>query len=114
MENTHAIGKTTIAPEVLHTIARLTALSIPGVSRLAVIPDVDRLFRKTMSEGVKIAVENNAVYADLYVVIQNDYNVREVSRAIQTQVARAISETVGMDVGNINIHVEDIDFSERN
>lgn len=114
MDNIHTIGKTTIAPEVLHTIARLTALSIPGVSRLAVIPDVDRLFRKTINEGVKITVENNTVYADIYVIIQNDYNVREVSHAIQTQVARAISEIVGMDVGNINIHVEDIDFSETN
>ncbi len=105
-------GKTTIAPDVLLTIARLTALSVPGVSRLAVIPDVDRLFRKAMNDGVKISVENNAVYADLYVILHRDFNVRDVSRAIQSQVARAISEIVGMDVGKINVHIENIDFLE--
>jgi len=105
-------GKTTIAPDVLLTIARLTALSIPGVSRLSSIPGgVNRLFKRGTSEGVRIYVENNTVYADLYVIIEKDQNVREISRAIQTQISRAISEMVGMDVGRVNIHVEDIEFN---
>jgi uncharacterized alkaline shock family protein YloU len=64
-----------------------------------------------MSEGVQISVENNTVYADLYVILSRDVNVREVSRTIQYKVARAISEMVGMEVGKVNIHVEDIDYS---
>jgi len=44
------------------------------------------------------------------VIIQHDMNVREVSRSIQTQVTRAISEMVGMEVGRVNIHIEDIDY----
>ena len=64
-----------------------------------------------MSEGVQISVENNTVYADLYVILTRDVNVREVSRTIQYKVARAISEMVGMEVGKVNIHIEDIDYS---
>jgi uncharacterized alkaline shock family protein YloU len=105
-------GKTTIAPDVLITIARLTALSVPGVARLAIIPgDVNRLFNHGVNDGVHISVENNSVYADLYVILRRDINVRDVSHAIQSQVARAISEMVGMEVGKVNIHVEDIDYS---
>jgi uncharacterized alkaline shock family protein YloU len=105
-------GKTTIAPDVLITIARLTALSVPGVSRLAITPgDVNRLFNHGINDGVHISVENNSVYADLYVILRRDINVRDVSHAIQSQVARAISEMVGMEVGKVNIHVEDIDYS---
>jgi uncharacterized alkaline shock family protein YloU len=104
-------GRTTIAPDVLVSIARLTTLSIPGVSRLAIIPGAAGWFRKELNEGVQISVENNTVYADLYVVLKRDINVREVSRVIQTQVARAISEMVGMEVGKVNVHVEDIDYS---
>jgi len=33
-----SIGKTSVAPEVLLTIARLTALKVPGVSRMANLP----------------------------------------------------------------------------
>ncbi len=106
-------GKTTIAPEVLVTIARLTALSVQGVSRLATIPsEVERFFNRSVSEGIKITVENDRVYVDLYVILKKDMNVREVSHAIQNQVSRAISEMVGMEVGKVNIHIEDIDYSE--
>lgn len=117
MENQlRAPGKTTIAPEVLTTIARMTALSIPGVSRLSTTPsDVNQLFKRgfSVNEGVRIVVEDDIVYADIYVIIQHDVNVREVCHNVQSQVARAISEMVGMEVGKVNIHVEDIDYTEK-
>jgi uncharacterized alkaline shock family protein YloU len=40
-------------------------------------------------------------------------NIREVSRNVQGQVARAIQEMVGMDIGEIEIHIEDIDYEEE-
>ncbi len=36
--NTPRHGRTTIAPDVLLTIARLSALSVPGVARMAPAP----------------------------------------------------------------------------
>lgn len=107
-------GKTTIAPEVLVTIVRLTILSVPGVSRLATNPtEVERWFSKNISDGIKVIVENNVVYADVYVILKPDLNVRDVSRNIQSKVTRAISEMVGMEVGRVNVHVEDIDYSTQ-
>lgn len=107
-------GKTTIAPEVLVTIVRLTVLSVPGVSRLATNPtEVERWFSKNISEGIRVTVESNVVYADIYVILKPDLNVREVSRNIQTKVTRSISEMVGMEVGRVNVHVEDIDYSHQ-
>lgn len=105
-------GKTTLAPEVLLTIARMTALAVEGVSRLAAVPGgFDRLFRGGTHEGVQMTVEDGVVYIELYVVLKKDVNVREVSRNIQTQVARAVSEMVGMEIGHVNIHIEDIDYT---
>lgn len=104
-------GKTTIAPDVLLSIARLTALSVPGVSRLSEAPgDVNHFLNPKLPSGVKVAVENNSVYIDLYLNFQKDVNVRDVSHAVQKQVARAITEMVGMDIGKVNVHVEDIDY----
>lgn len=101
-------GRVTIDPDVLVTIARLTTLSVPGVTRLA--PAVVRnLLRRTM-EGVQIAVENDRVRVDLYVVVEAGKNLRETARAIQSEVARAIRDMVGMDVAAINVHIEDVDF----
>ncbi len=107
-------GKTTIAPDVLLTIARLTALSVSGVNRLSNIPGgVNRLFARGVGEGVRISVENNTVLIDLYVILNNDVNIRDVSRTIQHQVTRAINEMVGMDVGRVNVHIEDIHYDPQ-
>lgn len=110
-EYTDSPGKTTIALEVLYTIARLTTLQVDGVSRMATIPArVDRIFKRSLAEGVVIEVEDDTVYADLYVILEGDVNIRDVSKCIQSDVSRAISEMVGMQVGKVNVHVEDVEF----
>jgi uncharacterized alkaline shock family protein YloU len=105
-------GKTTIDPGVLHTIARLTALRVEGVSRLSPVSGgVNRLTRRGQ-EGVRIEVEDSRVDVDVHIILHASTNVREVSRTIQQNIARAISEMVGMEVGRIGIHIEDIDYAE--
>ena len=110
----HRTGKTTVAPDVLINIARLSALSVAGVSRMAdVSGGVNRIFKRGIHDGVRIEVEDNIVVVDLYLVLKEDMNIREVSRNVQQQVARAIQEMVGMEIGSIDIHIEDIDFEEE-
>jgi len=106
-------GKTTVAPDVLVTIARMSALSVPGVRRMAQVSGgVNRLFKRGVDDGVRIEVEDNTIVASLYLVLKKDVNIREVSRNVQGQVARALQEMVGMDVGEVEIHIEDIDYEE--
>lgn len=113
--NNRTPGKTTIAPDVLISIAKLTALSVPGVKRLSEQPaDVASIFTTHRSDGVRIEVENNTVYADLFLVLAGDVIVRDVCKKVQEQVSRAITEMVGMDVGRVNIHVENLVYSNEN
>ncbi|MFN2126698.1 MAG: Asp23/Gls24 family envelope stress response protein [Anaerolineales bacterium] len=109
----NSAGKTTIAPEVLITIARLTTLDVPGVSRMSNIPSgVNRFLNRRYGEGVRLDISNDSVSVDLFVILKNDVNIRDVSRIVQFEVARAISEMVGMRVGRVNIHIEDIDYPQ--
>ena len=105
------LSKTTISPEVLVSIAKLATLGVEGVARLAPRPgSINRFIKTQNTDGVKIVVEDGRVYIDIYAIICRDQNVREVSHTIQTRVARSIFEIVGMEVGRVNIHVEDIDY----
>ena len=105
-------GKTTVAPEVMLTIAQLTTLNVPGVSAMSNLPGgVNRLFKRGFGDGVRMDIREDVVYIDLYLVLKKDVNIRDTSRQVQQQVARAISEMVGLHVGRVNIHVEDIDYS---
>jgi uncharacterized alkaline shock family protein YloU len=113
MTETYSQGKTTVSPDVLITITRLSALSVPGVSRMAhVTGGVNRLFKRGISDGVRIEVKDNVVSANLYLILRQNVNIREVGRNVQHQVARALQEMVGMDIGGIEIHIEDIDMDE--
>lgn len=106
------VGKTTIAPGVLVTIARLTSLSIPGVARMAAVPGgVNRIFRRGTGEGVRIEIENGNVSVDLFVILEQDAIVLDVCRNMQAAVARAIEDMVGMEAKRIDVHVEEIDYS---
>jgi uncharacterized alkaline shock family protein YloU len=110
-QDTRPPGKTTVSPDVLVEIARMATLKVEGVSAMAPVSGgVNRLFRRGIVDGVRITIEEDTVYADLYVILKNDVNIRNVSRTIQQEVSRAIQETVGMDIGKVNIHIEDIAF----
>jgi uncharacterized alkaline shock family protein YloU len=113
MTDSYPTSKTTVSPDVLITITRLSALSVSGVSRLAQVPGgVNRLFKRGIGDGVRIEVKDNIVRADLYLILKQDVNIREVSRNVQNQVARALQEMVGMEIGGIEIHIEDIDIEK--
>ncbi len=103
-------GKTTIAPDVLVTIARLSALGVPGVTRLSPAPgEVNRLFQRGVSEGVRIEVHGHAVAVELHLVTRAETNMREVARNVQAEVTRAIQNMVGMEVLHVNVHIEDVE-----
>ena len=114
MSETPAPGKTTIAPDVLLSVAKLTTLDVEGVANLNPRPS-RRLYRRNhhVDNGVQLIIADGKVTIDLYVILEKEVNIRQVSRNIQQDVTRAITDMVGMDVGDVNIHIEDIDFSEE-
>lgn len=110
MTDYHSSGKTTLTPDVLLTIARMAALEVEGVKHMAPVKGgVNSLFGRG-NEGVRMVVEDSNVLVDLYLVLNSDTNIREVSRIVQQTVARAIAEMTGLEVGHVNIHIEDIEY----
>ena len=99
-------GKTTIAPSVLHTIAKLTALATPGVSRLSSREGLSNV----PEDGVKISVQEEKIEVEIYIIPGSEGNVRLVAQEVQKRVTRAITEMVGMEVARIDVHVTDIDL----
>ncbi|MBT3315060.1 MAG: Asp23/Gls24 family envelope stress response protein [Anaerolineae bacterium] len=113
-QDTRPPGKTTVAPDVLVEIARMAALKVEGVSAMAPVSGgVNRLFRRGIVDGARIIVENDVVSADLYIILENGVNIRNTSRTVQKKVTRAITEMVGMDVAEVNIHIENIAYEEE-
>ena len=100
-------GTITIATTVLNTIARLTALSVPGVSRMG---NNGQLLQA--ASGTNVKVVNSKVKADIFVVVRSNANFYETGQKIQQEVARAIKEIVGMDVQAINVYIQDVEYPQ--
>ena len=110
MTDYRSAGKTTLTPDVLLTIARMAALEVDGVKRMAPVKGGVNSLLKRGNDGVRIVVEDSNALIDLFLVLDSDVNIREVSRTVQQAVARAIAEITGLEVGHVNIHIDDIDY----
>ena len=97
-------GSTTVSPEVLETIIKMTANDTQGVTRL--------YNSSNASNGVKLKISDGIVNADVYVALDADYNTLDVCNHLQNKIIRAVKEMIGMSVGTLNIHVEDYDYPE--
>lgn len=110
------LGTVRISPQVLATIAKLTALSVPGAVRVYrdMSSGVDRLLHgKRAADGVRIEVVDDAVSVDLYLVADQHVNLYDLGREIQSRVSRAIKDMVGMPVLAVNVHVEDVEIASE-
>jgi uncharacterized alkaline shock family protein YloU len=103
-------GVVTVAPEVLVQLVRLTAMATPGVARLyGNMPNsMYRLFSGKAAEGIQIAIDDQTVTIDLYVVAEPDTHMLTLGQTLQREIYRAINDVVGMPVKEINIHIEDV------
>lgn len=103
------ITTTSIDPTVLYAIARLTTLGTTGVSSLA---PISFGANKTAKEnhGVKIIVDQDKLYIDLYIITKLKENVRLVADTVQKNVKRAMHDMVDMHVEEVNVHIADVDL----
>ena len=107
------LGTVTIASGVLVTIAQLSALGIPGVRRMSerVPRDVKSILGTGgVGQGTRIAVADGSVAVYLYIAVGSGVNMLQVGRAVQAEVTRAIQNMVGMEVREVNVRIDDVEF----
>ncbi len=107
MDQEPKLGRVMIAPTVLGQIVERSALGVPGVAAIAPRhPRYDRL--RSPAGGVHVRVSENTVSADIALVARASTNILELGQRVQTEVTVALRQMVGMDVGEINVYVDDV------
>jgi len=110
METGTIPGMVTVEPEVLETIARFSALSVPGVVHL-VEKEVDRILG-LQGKSVGVHVDAGKVTVDLSIVAGPDISLLRLGRSVQYEVTRAIQNMIGMPVDAVNVHIEDVVYPQ--
>lgn len=103
-------GKVTIAPLVLTTIVRQTALEQSGVARLAPAPPKVRglLAGNAVDDGIIVMVTEQGVQVELHVVAKANSNMLKLGKALQDGITRALEVMVGMPVVSVDVFIDDV------
>ena len=59
-------------------------------------------------QGVKIQVRDDAVFVDVYIVVEPGVNMLQIGNRIQQDVTEAIETMVGMPVREVNVFIQDV------
>ncbi len=112
-----AIGRVTVAPEVLLTIVRFTALREPGVARLS--RSRPRWGTRTWhgkrarSRGLAIHVADGHVSVEIHVIADGTVNAQVLGKRLQEHIADALHEMVGMPVERVTVVIDDVERQPR-
>jgi uncharacterized alkaline shock family protein YloU len=105
------LGEVTIAPNVLTTIVRQTALEQRGVTRLAPLPPKVRgrgSMVRAADDGVFVAVTEQGVRIEVHLAAENGINLLRLGESLQASITRAIEEMVCMTVSSVDVYIDEV------
>lgn len=105
-----------IADEVVGVIAGIAATEVDGVAGMAggVVGGIaEMLGKKSFAKGVKVATGEKEAAVDLYLILDYGVRIPEVAAQVQENVKRAVESMTGLDVVEVNIHVQGIAFDDE-
>lgn len=111
------IGNVKISEEVVAIIAGVAAMDVPGVAGMSggIAGGIAEILgRKNLSKGVKVEVGEKEAAIDLYIIVEYGCRIPDVSWDIQEKVKNSVETMTGLDVIEINIHVQGVNIEKEN
>ena len=114
-ENT-SLGRIEISPGAIATIASQAALQSYGVVGMAprnVVDGITNTFRVTRDprHGVEVLAAGADITINLYIVVEYGTRITAVADSIANLVRFNVEKTLGLKVGDINVHVQGLRVS---
>lgn len=108
-------GKVTCNKNILLSIINLATKEIAGVSSLCdnFGSGIKKLFSNNYTNGVKIEYTNNGVVIDVFVNVLYGYSVPDIAYKVQENIKNGISSMLDVKISSINVHVQNVDFSQK-
>lgn len=116
MEN-NDVGSVRIADEVVGIIAGMAATEVSGVAGMSaglVGGIAEMLGKKNLAKGVKVEVGEREAAVDLYIIVEYGVRIPDIALRVQESVKRGIESMTGLDVVEVNVHVQGVGFSLDN
>ncbi|PYG86817.1 putative alkaline shock family protein YloU [Ruminiclostridium sufflavum DSM 19573] len=109
-------GSVKISEEVVAIIAGIAATDVSGVAGMSggIVGGIAEILgRKNLSKGVKVEVGEKEAAIDLYIIVEFGARIPEVAWNIQEKVKIAVQTMTGLNVIEVNIHVQGVNFDKE-
>lgn len=114
-------GTVTFATDVVATIAGLAATEVEGVASMVggSSSGLAEIFKRgqntrSLTRGVRVELNDNTVSVTLTIVVDYGSPVPRVAKGIQENVKKTIETMSGLEVTEVNVHVQGVSFEKEN
>ncbi len=106
-----------ISPEVVATIAGVAISEVIGANRITGFFDnLAEAFKTKNKEGkgIKVDIKENKCKIDANIIVDFGSRIPEVAFEIQTRVKKSVEAMTGLEVREVNVHVQGINMDVEN
>ncbi len=117
------MGEINITKETIRSIASLNLADVKGVvgSRKSIIKEMTDMLRGDTSENeteeatrtIKVEIKDNKPLINLYIIIKYGVRIPDIAWDIQSRVKEGLVKKLGIDINEIDIHVQGIQFPKK-
>lgn len=117
------LGEINVTKETIGNIVSLNLSDVKGVvgSRKSIIKEITDMLRGDTSENeieeasrnIKVEINDNKPLINLYIVIKYGVRIPDIAWDIQSRVKEGLMKKLGIDVNEIDIHVQGIQFPKK-
>ena len=104
-------GKIEISPNAIATLASHAVLQTPGVVGMAapnLASDIAASLTRDPNRGITVHQESNHIVIDVYVIIEYGTRIASVANSLINGVRYTVEQSIGVPVGRVNVHVQDL------
>jgi uncharacterized alkaline shock family protein YloU len=109
------IGRVTIAPRAIATIAYQAARQSYGVVGLTsknLMEGITQVIVKDPSHGIEVKYDGQRIAIDIYVIIEYGTRISSVASSVSNTVKYNVEKALGMPVEEVNVHVRGLRVSD--
>ncbi len=108
----NGMGRIEISESVIAVIAGTAASECYGLVGMAArnVQDgiAELLGRENLERGINVTLHDGAVEIELHIMVEYGVKISEVAHNVMEQVKYAVENTCGLDVLQVNVHVEGV------
>ena len=117
------LGEINITKETIRSIVSLNLADVKGVvgSRKTIMKEITDMLKGDTSENeieeasrnIKVEIKDNKPLINLSIIIKYGVRIPDIAWDIQSRVKESLTKKLGVDVDEIDIHVQGIQFPKR-